>query len=112
MARYAVLAGRTLADLVRNVFVVTLMLGVGFAVGFRLQTDVPKLLLGMAVLLLFGFSLSWIFALGRACRCRTPRPPRRPPFPILLPLVFASSAVRLDRRPCRTGSRRSPSTSR
>ena len=36
MARSAVLAGRTSADLVRNVFVVLIMTGVGFAVGFRI----------------------------------------------------------------------------
>src|SRR5439155_16314632 len=40
MARSAVLAGRTLADLVRNVFVVTLMVGVGFLVGWRIHTSV------------------------------------------------------------------------
>jgi hypothetical protein len=35
MARSAVLAGRTTADLARNVFVAALMAVVGFAVGFR-----------------------------------------------------------------------------
>jgi ABC-2 type transporter len=35
MSRSAVLAGRTIADLVRNVFVVLLMIVVGMAVGFR-----------------------------------------------------------------------------
>ena len=35
MARSAVLAGRTLADLVRNIFVVVLMVVVGLLVGFR-----------------------------------------------------------------------------
>ena len=40
MARSAVLAGRTLADLVRNVFVVLLMVVVGFLVGFRIHTNV------------------------------------------------------------------------
>ena len=91
MARYALLAGRTLADLVRNVFVVTLMLGIGFAVGFRLQTDVPKLLLGMAVLLLFGFSLSWIFA-WVGLSVPNAETAQAAAFPVLLPLVFASSA--------------------
>jgi hypothetical protein len=38
MARSAVLAGRTLADLTRNVFVTALMVLVGFAVGFRVHT--------------------------------------------------------------------------
>ncbi len=35
MARIAVLGGRTLADLARNLVVVAVMIGVGFAVGFR-----------------------------------------------------------------------------
>ena len=40
MARSAVLAGRTTADLVRNVFVVVLIITVvGFAVGFRIGTN-------------------------------------------------------------------------
>jgi ABC-2 type transport system permease protein/oleandomycin transport system permease protein len=91
MARYAVLAGRTLADLVRNVFVVLLMLAVGFAVGFRVQTDVGKLLLGMGVLLLFGFSLSWIFAFV-GLSVPNAETAQAAAFPVMLPLVFASSA--------------------
>ena len=91
MARYAVLAGRTLADLVRNVFVVLLMLGVGFAVGFRVQTDAAKLLLGMGVLLLFGYSLSWIFAFV-GLSVPNAETAQAAAFPIMLPLVFASSA--------------------
>src|SRR3954454_23611314 len=38
MARSAVLAGRSLADLVRNFGVVLLMVGMGFLVGFRIHT--------------------------------------------------------------------------
>jgi ABC-2 type transporter len=38
MTRSAVLAGRTLADLARNVFVVALMVVIGVAVGFRIHT--------------------------------------------------------------------------
>ena len=37
MARSAVLAGRTFADLVRNIFVNTLMLSVGFLMGWRFE---------------------------------------------------------------------------
>ena len=43
MARSAVLAGRCIADLARNVFVFALMLAVGFAVGFRIHTNVAAL---------------------------------------------------------------------
>src|SRR5215467_14150860 len=39
MARSAVLAGRVLADVLRNFFVIALMLGVGYVVGFRLGTN-------------------------------------------------------------------------
>ena len=44
MARSAVLVGRTLADLVRNFFVVILMCVVGFIVGWTIGTDVWGLL--------------------------------------------------------------------
>ena len=37
MARSAVLAGRTSADLVRNVLIIALMTGVGYIIGFRFQ---------------------------------------------------------------------------
>ena len=91
MARSAVLSGRTLADLVRNVFIMMLMLAIGYLVGFRVETNFFGLLGGMAVMLLFGFSLTWIFAIiglavGNAETAQAAS------FPILAPLVFASSA--------------------
>ena len=46
MARSAVLAGRTTADVVRNVFVMVIITGVGYAVGFRIGAKVPAYLLG------------------------------------------------------------------
>ena len=91
MARSAVLAGRTLADLVRNVFVVALMLAVGYMVGFRIQTNVIGLVAGMAVILLFGFSLTWIFAIV-GLGTSNAETAQAASFPILAPLVFASSA--------------------
>ncbi|HJZ62166.1 MAG TPA: ABC transporter permease [Miltoncostaeaceae bacterium] len=91
MARSAVLAGRTTADLVRNVFVVALMTGVGFAVGFRVETNGAKFLLGLLVLLAFGLSLSWLFALI-GLSVANAETAQAASFPVLLPLVFASSA--------------------
>ena len=44
MARSAVLAGRTLADLIRSAFILQLQLGVGILLGFRWQTGIPALL--------------------------------------------------------------------
>jgi ABC-2 type transport system permease protein/oleandomycin transport system permease protein len=91
MARSAVLAGRTLADLVRNVFVVILMVGVGLLVGFRFHgsaaADVGALLLVLA----FGYAFSWVFAaVGLAVK--DPETAQVAGFIPLFPLVFASSA--------------------
>src|SRR5690349_5339908 len=63
MSRSAVLAGRALSDLVRNVGVVTMMIGVGFLVGYRVHTGVVPFLASMLILLAFSFAFSWIFAL-------------------------------------------------
>ncbi|MEY2468114.1 MAG: oleandomycin transport system permease protein, partial [Actinomycetota bacterium] len=91
MARSAVLAGRTVADLARNVFVFLLMTGVGFAVGFRLHAGVPAFILALFILLLFTFALSWIFAYV-GLRMRNAEAAQAAAFPLVAPLVFASSA--------------------
>jgi ABC-2 type transport system permease protein/oleandomycin transport system permease protein len=91
MARSAVLTGRTTADLSRNVFVVILMMVVGFLVGWRLQTNFWGLLGAALLVLLFGFAMSWIFAsVGLAVG--DPESAQAAAFPVLAPLVFASSA--------------------
>jgi ABC transporter DrrB family efflux protein len=90
MARSAVLAGRTTADLARNVFVIALMAVVGFIVGFRIHESALALMLGLILVLLFGYSLSWIFAtVGLAVG--DPETAQAAAFPVMAPLVFASS---------------------
>jgi ABC transporter DrrB family efflux protein len=91
MARSAVLTGRTLADLFRNVFVVILMASVGFLVGFTVHTNAAKLLLALLLVLLFGYSMSWVFAtVGLVIG--NPESAQAASFPVMAPLVFASSA--------------------
>jgi ABC-2 type transport system permease protein/oleandomycin transport system permease protein len=91
MARSAVLAGRTIGDFARNVFVMVLVILVGFAVGFRVHTNVVLFVAGIGLVLLFAYSLSWVFALvGLAVG--DPETAQAAAFPILAPLVFASSA--------------------
>jgi ABC transporter DrrB family efflux protein len=99
MARSAVLTGRTMADLARNVFVVILMMIVGFLVGWRIHTNVLALLAGAFLVLLFGYAMSWIFAtVGLAVG--DPETAQAAAFPVLAPLVFASSAfVSPDKMP-------------
>src|SRR6266540_6692730 len=91
MARSAVLTGRTMADMSRNVFVVILMMVVGFLVGWRIHTNVLDLMGGALLVILFGYSMSWIFAtVGLAVG--DPEAAQAAAFPVLAPLVFASSA--------------------
>lgn len=91
MARSAVLVGRTVSDLFRNVFVVALMAGVGFLVGFRVSTGMVALAFGLLLVLLFSYALTWIFAaVGLATG--DPETAQAAAFPVLAPLVFASSA--------------------
>lgn len=90
MARSAVLTGRTLADLVRNTFVNGLMLVVGFLMGWRFEQGVPKMLLGVALALLFGYAFSWVMAtIGLIAK--TPETAQSAGFLPIFPLVFASS---------------------
>ncbi|HET6665485.1 MAG TPA: ABC transporter permease [Acidimicrobiales bacterium] len=91
MSRVAVMAGRTVSDLVRNSFVLVLMLIVGSLVGFRIHAGVPALVGAFLLLLLFMFALSWMFAtVGLVIR--NPEAAQAASFPILAVLVFASSA--------------------
>ena len=90
MARSAVMAGRTLSDAGRNVFVVILMLVVGFLVGFRFHNGFVPLLGAMLLVLFFGYVLSWVFAsLGLVAG--DPETAQAAAFPAMAPLVFASS---------------------
>jgi ABC transporter DrrB family efflux protein len=90
MARSAVLAGRTLADLVRNVFVILLMAVVGYLVGFRFQAGVLRALAAVCLVALLGYAFSWISA-AVGLLARDPESAQAAGFVWLFPLVFASS---------------------
>lgn len=90
MARSAVLAGRTFADLVRNAFVTTLMLVVGFLMGWRFDQGFLKMALGVFIALLFGYSFSWVMA-TIGLLAKTPEAAQSAGFLPIFPLVFASS---------------------
>lgn len=90
ISRSAVLAGRTLGDLVRMVGIVLIMAVVGIAVGLR-----PHSLVGfvgaVALTALFGFSFSWISAwIGLSVK--DVETANVAGFVWLFPLTFASSA--------------------
>jgi ABC-2 type transport system permease protein/oleandomycin transport system permease protein len=91
MARSAVLAGRTTADLVRNLFVLLLMTGVGAAVGFDFRNGWLPFIAGAALVLLFAYALLWGFVLVGLIATNS-ETAQIMVFPILFPLIFASPA--------------------
>jgi ABC-2 type transport system permease protein/oleandomycin transport system permease protein len=91
MARSAVLGGRTTADLVRNVFSVMIMTGVGYLVGFRVGTNAGLFLAGALLLLLFAWSLGWGFAIV-GLSAPNAETAQLMSFPLIFPFTFASSA--------------------
>ncbi len=91
MSRSAVLTGRTLGDLGRNMFTVLVMLGVGLLVGFRPHGSPLRWLGAAGLLLLISFSLSWISA-TIGLLVRNVEAVQSAGFVWLFPLTFASSA--------------------
>ncbi len=91
MSRAAVLVGRTAADLVRTVFVVLLMIAVGYLVGFRFTQGVLAALGAVAVVCLFSLALSWIFAFVGLVSDGA-ETAQSAGFVVIFPLAFASSA--------------------
>ena len=91
MARSAVLAGRTTADMVRNIGVLLLITGVGYLVGFRVQTSPGLFVAGLLLALLFAYGLSWGFAII-GLSVSNSETAQLAAFPVLFPLTFASSA--------------------
>jgi ABC-2 type transport system permease protein len=63
MARSALLAGRTLADAIRNLAVVGVMIAVGAAIGFRFHAGLIPALGAIALTVALGYVLSWLSAL-------------------------------------------------
>jgi len=91
MSSSAVLTGRTIADLARNLFTVIIMLIVGFLVGFRPGGTPFEFLLGITLLLGVSFAFSWISAFI-GLLVRSVEAAQSGGFIWLFPLTFASSA--------------------
>ena len=90
MARSAVLAGRTAADAVRNLFVLTLMTGVGSLIGFRFHAGPAAALATIGLALAIGLAFSWIFAL-LGLLVRDPESAGIGGLLAIIPLIFTSS---------------------
>jgi len=91
MSRSAVLAGRTVSDSARNLFVVLLMTAVGYLIGFNFQNGFLNALGAIGLVLSFGYAFTWISAtIGLAIK--DVESVQAASFIWIFPLTFASSA--------------------
>jgi ABC transporter DrrB family efflux protein len=91
MARPAVLAGRTLSDVVTNSLSITVLTVTGLIIGFSFSAPASHVILGIVLLLVFGYAFSWVFAfLGLIVS--TPEAANSVGFIAVFPLTFISSA--------------------
>ena len=92
MARSAVLIGRTVSDLVRNVITFFVMLVVSFwPIGFRFEGSIVEAILATLLLLLFSYALSWVQAL-MGLSVGSVEAANSAGFVWMFPLTFISSA--------------------
>ena len=89
--RAAILASRTIADLLRLAYTMALVIAVGVLVGFRFAAGAPSALAGLGIALLFGYACSWMFTL-LGLVVRNVEGATLAGFMATFPLVFASSA--------------------
>lgn len=92
MARSAVLIGRTVSDLVRNLITFTIMLLVSFwPIGFRFEGSIGEAILATMLLFLFSYALSWVQAL-MGLSVGSVEAANSAGFIWMFPLTFVSSA--------------------
>ena len=91
MSRSAVLAGRTLSDIVTNAISITVMLIVGVIIGFGFESPFLHVVAGILLLLLFGYAFSWVFAFI-GLTSSSPEAAQSLGFIVIFPLTFVSSA--------------------
>ncbi|MBA2263096.1 MAG: ABC transporter permease [Chloroflexi bacterium] len=91
MSQSSVLTGRTLTDLMRATLAIAIMWVVGMLVGFRPEGGIGGNLAAVAIMLLFGFALSWV-GVAAGALVRTPEALQGIIFAAVFPLTFVSSA--------------------
>jgi len=90
MARSGVLTGRSISDLVYNAGILVVLMAAGFVVGWRVGTSIPEFLLGVLLLVMFGFAMSWI-GIWLGLSVPTVEVAQQVIFIVIFPLTFVSN---------------------
>ncbi|HEX6197707.1 MAG TPA: ABC transporter permease [Jiangellaceae bacterium] len=90
IARWAPMAGRIVADQVKQGWSIFLLLAVGMALGFRFGTSVGSVLAAIALLLVFALAFSWVSVLVGLV-AKDPEQVQLFGFTALFPITFVSN---------------------
>ncbi|HEY3200255.1 MAG TPA: ABC transporter permease [Actinomycetes bacterium] len=91
IARWAPLAGRIMADQVKQAWSIALLLTVGAILGFRIGTSIMGLIGAVALLLTFALAFSWVSVLV-GVTAKDPEHVQIFGFTALFPVTFVSNA--------------------
>lgn len=91
MSNSAVLVGRTASDVVYNVLSLVIMALTGLLVGWRIREGALDALAGFALLLVFGYAISWVMA-WVGLMVPSVEVINNASFIVIMPLTFISNA--------------------
>ena len=91
ISRWSPLAGRIVADVIKQAWAVMLLLVIGAILGFRIGTGPLEVVGAFGLLLVFGFAASWMSVLV-AMLVSSPEKVQIFGFVLLFPITFASNA--------------------
>jgi ABC transporter DrrB family efflux protein len=89
--RWAPLAGRVVSDAVKQAWSMAVLLGTGYAIGFRATEGVPAVLAAFGLMLVFSLFASW-FAVFTGTIATEPEKVMMYGFTVIFPLSFLSNA--------------------
>jgi oleandomycin transport system permease protein len=92
IGRSAPLIGSVVGDMIRFVISIAIMLGFGYAVGFRVQTSFWEAAAACLLVMFFAFALSWIFVLAGVL-VREPGAVQGIGFITMFPLTFGTNMM-------------------
>jgi len=90
MSRSAVVAGRTVSDVVYNALSIIVMSLAGLAVGWRIRGSILDAVVAYALLLFFSYAFSWVMACV-GLLVPTPEVVNNATFVILFPMTFIAN---------------------
>ncbi|SDU13149.1 ABC transporter permease [Jiangella alkaliphila] len=90
IARWAPMAGRIIADQVKQAWSILLLLAIGMVLGFRIGTDVWSVLAAIGLLLVFALAFSWVSVLVGVV-AKDPEKVQLFGFTALFPVTFVSN---------------------